>query len=133
MGRQPISKDDKIQKMLAELVKKVPDLAGIETVVAPVEEQQEAILEGQAVCNWFLNGGEGFKDKHCKWCGCLFMYSWDVPSVAYCTIKCMKAYLESIGLAWTPGKPAEERWGKTRPAVIGPEATALIKEMTNNV
>lgn len=108
-----------------ELIK---NLYGME-IEQPTESMQDLAREGQAALYFLENRGKDFKSKQCKQCKLEFAYCWDVDSIAYCSISCIKKSLQEIGIDWVPTKPAGERWGQTIPAVVPPDALLLLQEL----
>jgi hypothetical protein len=95
----------------------------------PIETKTDLIREIQSVVSYYYSRGQGFTEKPCKQCGLVFAYSWDHDSIAYCSIRCANQALQEIGLEWTLSKPPAERWGRTIPAVVPPQALALVGEL----
>lgn len=95
----------------------------------PIETIEDQVREAQAVIGYFQTRGEDFYEKTCKNCSRLFAYRWRYEGVAYCSIQCMKEVLAEIGIEWNPMKMPHERWGKTIPAVVSPEALEILKSI----
>lgn len=96
----------------------------------PIETIEDQVREAQAVLTYFELRGEDFYEQKCKSCGKIYAYKWRYRGVAYCSIQCMKDALAEIGIQWNPNKMPHERWGRTIPALIPPEALAILKEIT---
>lgn len=116
------TKEMKALSLLREAGFEVPD-------EMPSETMNDSAREAQAVIWYFETGGKPFKEKPCKYCGQIFAYCWDSTAIAYCSIECSKKRLREIGLDWNHHKPPAERWGRTVPAVVPPEALDLLKEI----
>lgn len=95
----------------------------------PIETIEDQVREAQAVIGYFQTRGEDFYEQTCKHCGRLFAYKWRYAGVAYCSIQCMKEVMEKIGIRWNPGKLPHERWGRTIPAIVPPEALEILKSV----
>lgn len=123
MGRGKLSQEVERQRA----IEKAQAIFGI-TIEVPPETTSDHMREAQAVLNYFEARGQGFKEKPCKQCGRVFAYSWDSTAIAMCSIRCAKLALQAIGLDWNPEKEPGERWGRTIPAVVSPEALRLLKD-----
>lgn len=135
MGRGPLSQEtieqrnlEKAKALLAKLTGKTVEEVADE-IKYPDETTADLMREAQSVIYFFEAKGEGFKRIVCKTCREYFAYCWDVNGVAYCGVNCMKIALQKIGIEWTPGKPASERWGRYVPAVVPPRALEAIQEV----
>lgn len=130
MPRGPLSEEKKKENVLA----KVAEFLGKEPEefikeVTPLEISDDFMREAQSSLDYFNSRGAGFKTKICKRCEEPFSYSWNVDSIAYCSIYCMSKALEAIGLKWDPYKPPMERWGKTVPKVVPSPAKKILDEL----
>jgi hypothetical protein len=114
--------DKKTQKLLAQ----VRETFGIELEL-PLETPSDLMRQAQAVLDYYHTKGADFKERTCKGCGNLFAYRWDSSGIAYCSIPCIARSLEEIGLSWDTKKPPSERWGKTIPAVVPPDALRILQ------
>lgn len=99
----------------------------------PIETIEDQVREAQAVIGYFQTRGEDYYEKTCKKCGRLFAYKWRYDGVAYCSVTCMKDVLAEIGIEWNPMKMPHERWGRTIPAIVPPEALAILKSESPEV
>ncbi len=93
----------------------------------PIETIEDQVREAQAVIGYFEARGEDFYEQKCKRCGRTFAYKWRYRGVAYCSVQCMKDVLADIGIEWNPMKLPHERWGRTIPAIVPPEALEILK------
>lgn len=95
----------------------------------PIETIDDQIREAAAVLKYFEDKGTDFFEQVCKKCGKTYAYKWRYRGVAYCSIQCMKDALEEIGMRWDHGKPPHERWGRTIPVLVPPEALEILKDI----
>lgn len=112
----------KAQRALANL----SELLGT-TIQAPLEDQEALMWQAQSVLNYFKSRGQGFKERPCKWCGCVFAYAYSFEGVGYCSIQCASRALQEIGIQWQPGKPLSERWGQYVPAVVPSQVLEILE------
>ncbi len=128
MGRGKLSEETKKKRAL-ETLKEWAQTQGIELpeVKEPVEKASDLMREAQSVIYYYETRGSGFKEKECKHCGQIFAYLWNSDSINFCSLNCVAADLEKIGIKWDPAKPPAERWGKFVPAVVSPKALELLK------
>lgn len=128
MGRGKLSDETKKQRALENL-KQWAKSQGIELpeVQEPDQKASDLMREAQSVIYYYHTGGRGFKEKQCKHCGGIFAYNWNSDSINFCSVACIAADLEKIGIKWDPAKPPAERWGRFVPAVISPQALHLLR------
>lgn len=108
---------------------KIEKLFGVKIEAPPiVETRGDQMRQAQAVLEYWESPSEWAK-KICRQCQQEFAYKWDSTAIAYCSVSCMAKSLEKIGLKWDPTKPPEERWGRTIPAVVPPQALSILQEM----
>lgn len=98
----------------------------IDVSIDTIEDQ---VREAQAVIGYFESRGEDFYEQVCKHCGRTYAYKWRYRGVAYCSVGCMREVLAEIGIQWNPGKQPHERWGRTIPAIVPPEALEILKSL----
>lgn len=127
MGRGKESAEAKRAKALA-LIAEFTGKA-VEEIELPDETQEDHLAEAQSVINYFKSMGHGFKRQECRQCGGVFAYAWDRDAIKYCGVTCMSKALKAIGIQWNPSKKPSERWGKTIPAVVPPDALRLVSEL----
>lgn len=113
-----------------DALKKLEALYGVK-IESPQETQHDLIRQAQAVLFYFEAKGKGFRELPCRWCEQPFAYSWDVAGVQYCSIPCMVSALKDIGITWNPTKPPEDRWGRTIPAVVPPQALEILQDLVS--
>jgi hypothetical protein len=116
------------QKMLDWLARNNKNV-DVSTIETPVESGRETFpevhLQGQAALAYWENG-KIFVEKKCRTCGGIFASNYQ--HVDTCTMKCLKRAVEDLGLTWRPEKPLHERWGRTPPLLVPPEALIVLKE-----
>lgn len=95
----------------------------------PIETIEDQVREAAAALKYFEDKGGDFFEQVCKKCGRTYAYKWRYRGVAYCSIGCMKDSLADIGITWNPGKLPHERWGRTIPVLVSPEALEVLKEV----
>jgi hypothetical protein len=129
MGRGSENSEIKKQEKALALAAKFLgiDVSEVEAEV-PTESTEDKLSEVEAVIRWHETRGEGFKQKACRNCGLVFAYSWNRSAISICSVQCAKEDLEKIGIKWNPHKTADERWGKTAPLVVPPEALQILQE-----
>lgn len=115
------------ETQLARALAKASEFLGVELEV-PIETTSDKLAQAEAAQYYFYSRGEGWEEKECKFCNRVFSYCWDRKSISYCSIQCAQGALKQIGLDWDPAKDPSERWGKTIPAVVPPDALELLKE-----
>lgn len=98
----------------------------------PVETVDEQMAEIQSIITYYDVSGVGFKEKQCKNCGRMFAYSWDRDVISYCSITCGVEALEKIGIKRDPTRDVKQRYGKTAPAVVPPDALEVLKELVSS-
>lgn len=125
MGRGPEKPETKQAKALALAASFLG--VQVDEIEIPIETTEDKLSEVEAVLRWHQTRGEGFKQKECKNCGLVFAYSWDRDAISICSVHCAEAQLKKIGIKWNPHKTARERWGKTAPLVVPPEALSLLQ------
>lgn len=126
MGRGPEKPETKQAKALALAA----SFLGVDAseIEVPAESTEDKLSEVEAVIRWHETRGEGFIQKECRNCGLVFAYSWNRTAISICSVHCAKADLEKIGIKWNPHKTAGERWGRTAPLVVPPEALQILQE-----
>jgi len=121
------------QTRAAKAAALVAELQGIPVeqvqITLPVESIDDKLAEAEAVTQYFETGGENFKEVTCRWCGDLFSYKWDRHAIKYCSVTCAHEALMKLGLKWNPQKSPAQRWGKTAPIVVPPQALHLVKSL----
>lgn len=119
MGRRAATAEEKIRKELEKL--------GIDpNLMANVQRgtTHAASRNAEATAEFYEKPGK-FRKKTCKTCHEVFFV--DYPAVAFCTDRCRKTHLASIGIDWDPTKPTAERWAPARiPLVVPPEAVKVL-------
>jgi hypothetical protein len=116
----------------------------------PLMNIEQMVYEAQAVINYFESRikpeldrkpGEpqavfesrqdaaykvwAFRD--CKGCGDKFAYAYSYDGVQYCSLDCLEADLQKIGIKFSRHKDLKRRWGRYYPAVVSSNALALLE------
>ena len=131
MGRGPQSQEAKRLKALEAAAKFLGQTVEEIKVDVPVETQEDKLSEASAVILYHETKGVGFQTKVCKHCQEPFAYIWDRTAISFCSVTCADRDLKKIGLSWNPNRPARERWGRTAPLVVPPQALKLLTESLN--
>lgn len=71
-------------------------------------ERQTNFREAQAVAIFLERNGEYFSTGSCENCGRDFLATFE--KLTHCSIRCMKAYLEGMGIDWDTTRPPELWW-----------------------
>jgi hypothetical protein len=117
----------KFQKALAAAAEAFEDV-DVSTIKLPVESVRDLHREAASVIAYF-DMLEKFREETCRNCNRLFAYAYYATTVKHCSIVCLKATLEGLGLIWNPDKPYEQRWGgRFVPAIVSADAYAIIQE-----
>ena len=117
----------KWEKALAEAAKAFEgvDLSGIQL---PIETESDIVREAASVIAYF-DLKEKFREETCRSCGRVFAYGYYTTAVKCCSIPCMAAHLETLGLKWDPSASLERRWGpRGVPAIVPAVALEVIKQ-----
>jgi hypothetical protein len=131
MPRGKLKPQTELERALAKVNDLFPDI-DLSSAQLPAENQTDIVREAESVLAYFETSGKNFKEKQCKFCNRIFAYKWDHDGVSHCSIPCAKGSLQKIGLDWTPNKPLQERWGKTVPAIVPPQALEILKGQQEN-
>lgn len=109
--------------------------------------KEESYYEGQAVLNFFkarikpyVEKGESIVEfdkrykewriKTCEGCGEQFAYALNYDGVTFCSLDCLDAGLNKIGLQITRGRDMKKRWGYFfHPAVVPSSAFNNLKNI----
>lgn len=95
-----------------------------------VETPADKIWEAQSVFEYFNTVNKNaWYYKECESCHKEFKYNWYIEGVACCSISCMRKKLQAIGLDWNPDREAGDRWGRTVPAIVPPDALSAIESL----
>ena len=104
-------------------------LLGIEPPKGPIASVEDHSREAEAVLAYTSNPKD-YKTVACKRCNRDFAVN--RGNVAYCSDTCRAADLKDLGIEWSPGKSAADRWKWNEyatkvyePLVVGPEALAV--------
>lgn len=117
----------KFEKALAEAAK-IFENVDLSTIALPLESIEDKIREAASVIAYF-DMKERFVVETCRNCGLEFSYSYYTTAVKCCSIPCMAAHLETLGLRWDPGAPLERRWGpRGVPAIVPAVAYEIIQQ-----
>lgn len=117
----------KFQKALADAALIFDDV-DLSTVALPVESATDILREAASVIAYF-DHKEKFIEEICRSCGNKFIYAYYCTAVKCCSISCMAAHLESLGLRWDPSAPLERRWGpRGTPAIVPASVYTIIQE-----
>jgi len=130
MGRGPEKPETKQAKALALAASFLGK--DVNEIEIPIETTEDKLSEAEAVLRWHQTRGEGFKQKECKNCGLVFAYSWNRDAISICSVHCAAVQLKKIGIDWNPHKTARDRWGKTAPLVVPPEALSVLQEVLHS-
>lgn len=131
MGRGPDTPETKKRKAL-ELAAEYLELESVEELKAQlsIESVADKIWEAQSVFEYFNTVNKaGWYSKTCSICKKEFKYKWYIEAVTCCSINCMRKKLQAIGLDWNPDREAGDRWGRTVPAIVPPDALSAIETM----
>jgi len=71
--------------------------------------------------------------KRCKGCGEVFAYAWDYDSISFCSLDCLEADLEKVGIVFSRHKDLKRRWGKKYPAIVPSSALQTLQELHPNL
>lgn len=88
-----------------------------------VSQEAEAVIA-------YVDAPKQFTPRLCRECQSQFLT--DYGSVAFCSDRCRKAHLESLGIRWDYQKSQYERWSGRIPLVIGPEALRVLQEVSQH-
>ncbi len=104
-------------------------LLGIEPPKGPIVSVEDHSREAEATLAYTSNPKD-FRTVECKRCAKPFAVN--RGNVAYCSDSCRAGDLKDIGIEWSPGKSAADRWkwneSSTKvyePLVVGPEALTV--------
>lgn len=109
-------------------IEKLAALLGLNTDTATVTKHalEDTNYQPAEATLYFLENPKAFMKKECKRCGEVFGTSYH--AVAYCSDNCRIKALQNVGLQWTPGKRAQDRWAGQPPLLIPPAALKLLLE-----
>lgn len=103
-----------------------------EVVLQDIEHPLEIAQEAEAVISYVKNP-KRFTQRRCNLEECGRPFATDYGSVAFCSNKCRKDHLESLGIQWNYQKTPQERWESRFPLVVGPDAYALLQQFAEHV
>lgn len=114
------SKEEKDREKLAALLGVDPPKKSIRLETESTSREAEAVLA-------YAQDYKQFSRKICKECKRPFVHS--RGAVACCSDECRAKGLAKIGIEWHWLKPQSDRWGRTEPLVVPPEALAVIDSL----
>jgi hypothetical protein len=122
------------QQKKADALRKAVEALGLDpaSIALPVESHEDRMVQAQAVLHYFTSNGDGFLLETCTGCGEVFAYNYRIKGVKQCSVQCMKKAMNEIGLVWHPDRPPAQRWGPTVPAIVPPQALALLRQENNS-
>lgn len=130
-----------LAKIAAQLGK---NLEEIKEAAQPLYTAEATILEAQSAFNFYearVRPEQGMKEtktdfekryrewqfKLCRRCDREFAYAYHYEGVAFCSLECVDAALQEIGMILTRGRDVRLRWGQKHPAIVGPDALTTIR------
>lgn len=120
----------KQQQKLEQALKKLQEVfktnIAIELPVI-VATQEDILREAASVVLYFDNKKE-FKKEICRACNREFAFAYYLTAVKCCSVECMSAHLNNLGLEWDSTAPLERRWGRYTPAIV----PAVVLEVTGD-
>lgn len=147
MPKKGSKREDKLNAKIAALLGKTTE--EVKEAATQVYTEQEKILEIQSAIHYYEWRKQLIQDrtnketdamfearlrmwryKICKSCELEFAYSYPYNSIAYCSLDCVKAGLEKIGLTFSYGRPLTQRWGfVAHPAIVPGNALEKIESV----
>lgn len=116
----------KFQKALAEAAQVFTDI-DTSTISLPIEKESDIVREAASVIAYF-DSRDKFREEICRNCNRTFAYSYYITAVKCCSIPCMSAVLQTMGLTWDPTAPLDRRWGRYVPAIVPSAPYEIIQQ-----
>lgn len=116
----------------------------IKEAAQPLYSAEATILEAQSIYNFYqarVRPEQGktetktafekryreWQFKICRHCDREFAYAYHYEGVSFCSLECVDASLQKIGMKLTRGRDIRLRWGQKHPAIVSADALEAIR------